>query len=121
MVETLDSHQIEAAIQFVDEHWAESDRLLLPAERDEWAGALAYVFPGELKPVIQRWSTTTRPSANAVLDYILTNRDRPVVHPVERKEPDLGGKVTPVVAESIAEARAALKKRLVSCSPAVRG
>lgn len=116
--DTLDAYQIEAALQFIDEHW---DEPMLPREREEWADALAYVRQGELKPVVERWTTTTRPSASAVLDYILTNRDRRVVELPEPKEPELGGKFTPTVVDSIAEAREALQKRLderlVSCSP----
>ena len=116
---TLDAHQIEAAIQFVTEHWPEEP--MLPSVREEWADALTYFRPGELKPAIERWATSTRPSAGAVLDYVLTNREAPPAAPVRPKEPDLGGRYTPVVQESIAEARAAIQRRLderlVSCSP----
>jgi len=121
MAEFLDGHQIEAAVQFVNEQWAEVDRLMLPKERADWADVLAYVHAGELKPVIERWATSTRPSAQAVLDYILTNRTRAVVVAKEPLAPELGGKVTPVVAESIAEARECIRRRLeretVPCAP----
>ena len=60
--DTLDAYQIEAALQFIDEHW---DEPMLPREREEWADALAYVRQGELKPVVERWTTTTRPSVLA--------------------------------------------------------
>jgi hypothetical protein len=117
MPNLLDAHQIEAAIQAVDEHWTEP---MLPREREEWTDALTYVFEGELRPVLERWATSTRPSAGAVLDYIVTNRERRVVVPKEPPAPDLGGKYTPVVVESIELARDALRRsferRLVSCS-----
>ena len=70
---TLDAHQIEAALHYLVEKWP--DDPMLPSAREEWADALAYVRVGELAPVIERWETATRPSAGAVLDYILTNRD----------------------------------------------
>lgn len=121
MPELLAAYQIEAALQFIDERWAETDRHLLPREREEWADNLAYVYEGELKPAIEGWATTIRPTPAAVLDYIITNRTRRVVEPKEPPAPDLGGKVTPIVAESIAEAREAIQRRLdarlVSCSP----
>ena len=116
---TLDAHQIEAAIQFIDEQWPENP--MLPTEREEWVDALTYIRPGELKPVIERWATSTRPSAGAVLDYILTNRESPPPAPRRPPEPDLGGRYTPVVVESIRQAREALGQRfdedLVPCSP----
>ena len=66
---------------------------------------------------------STRPSASAVLDYIVTNRERRVIVPKELPAPDLGGKYTPVVVEAIELARDALRRRfeerLVSCSPDV--
>ena len=118
MPNLLDAHQIEAAVQFVDERW---EKPMLPREREEWVDALAYVYEGELRPVLERWQTTDRPSAGAVLDYIVTNRDRPPAVPKEPRAPDLGGKYTPVVVESIELAREALRRRLeerlVSCSP----
>jgi hypothetical protein len=44
-----------------------------------------------------------------------------VAEPKEPPAPELGGEVTPVVAESIAQAREAIRRRLepepVSCSP----
>ena len=122
MAELLDAYQIEAAVQFVDEHWTEVDRPMLPAERAEWTDTLAYVREGELKPVIERWCTSTRPSAAAVLDYILTNRTRLATPPPEPIEPGpRPGRFTEVVVDSIAEARETLRRRLddrmVSCSP----
>ena len=123
MPNLLDRDQIEAAVQYVDERWGELDRPLLPGEREEWAGALAYVFEGELRPVLERWSTSSRPSPAAVLDYIRTARERPVVVPKEPPAPDLGGEYTPVVVESIERAREAIQRRLdrnlVACSPDV--
>ncbi len=115
---TLDADGIEAALQFIEESW---EPAMLPAEREEWSDALAYMRPGELKPVIERWSAPRRPTGSAVLDYILTNRGkRPFVKP-EPHEPDLGGRYTPVVVDSIKTARDALARRLerdlVSCSP----
>ena len=116
---TLDAHQIEAAIQFVDEHWPAQP--MLPTEREAWADALAYIREGELKPVIERWATSTRPAAGAVLDYILTAREKPLPEPIRPSEPDLGGRYTPVVVEAIQQARDALARRLeedlVPCSP----
>lgn len=116
---TLDAHQIEAAIQFVTEHWPEEE--MLPAAREEWADALAYFYAGELTPAIERWQTSRRPSAGAVLDYVLTTREKPPPAPVRTPEPDLGGRYTPVVVESIQMARDALARRiekdLVPCSP----
>lgn len=116
---TLDAHQIEAAIQFVTEHWP--DQPMLPAERAEWADALAYFRKGELSPAIERWATPTRPSAGAVLDYVLTNRETPPPAPRPIPEPDLGGKYTPVVVDAIRQAREALGQRfdedLVPCAP----
>jgi hypothetical protein len=121
MTATLDAFQIEAAIQFVDERRADVHRPMLPHERTEWAEVLAYVREGELKPVIERWTSTVRPPAGAVLDYILTNRSRVIAAPKEPPAPDLGGRYTPVVVDSIAEAREAIQRRLdarlVSCSP----
>lgn len=120
VAELLDAYQIEASIQFVNEHWP-AQATMLPDERERWAEILAYVQKGELAPVIERWATSTRPTPDAVLDYILTTRTRQPVVPKEPPAPDLGGKVTPVVAESIAQARKAIQRRLddklVSCSP----
>ena len=110
MSTTLDAHQIEAALHYLVETWP--DDPMLPSAREEWADALAYVRVGELAPVIDRWETATRPSAGAVLDYILTNRERAPVVPKERPEPELGGRYTPVVVEAIQQARDALARRM---------
>ena len=68
--EPLSASQAEAALQYLEEKL-----VLLPTERDDWADVLPYLFPGELRPVVERWRG--RPSPEAVLDYIRTQRVEP--------------------------------------------
>jgi hypothetical protein len=80
-LETLDSAAVEAALEWIAGRFGP----LTTSVKQDWEEILGYLYPGELKPVIERWHGT--PSPHAVLDYIMTNRP-PKESPKSGSKPD---------------------------------
>jgi len=80
-LETLDSAAVEAALQFISEKLGPMPHRV----REDWKEILAYLYPGELRPVLEKWEG--KPDPHAVLDYIMTNRP-PKESPKSGSKPD---------------------------------